>query len=75
MKRKTSQEVEKWSQFFTVMGNVAEDRKEARAITEGEELTIEMKQPGRDISKRSGKLERDSPLFHGTGDNPGLFNN
>jgi hypothetical protein len=72
MKRKT--EVEEWNQFFEVMGNVPADRADARAITEGEELTVEMRQPGRDVSKKAGRIERDSPLFYGKGDNPLLFN-
>jgi hypothetical protein len=74
MKRKPQvNEMEKWEQFFAGMESASEDRKQARAEFEGEELTIEMRQPGKDISKKAGRIERESPLFHGTGENPTLF--
>lgn len=50
-----------------------EDREQARAIAEAEELTAEMLKPLGDISAKAGRIERDSPLFYGTGDNPSLF--
>lgn len=71
--KRSQQEAEKWSQFFEVMGNVAGDRAEARGIAEGQELTAELLKPKADISSKAGRLERESPLFFGTGENPGLF--
>jgi len=51
------------------------DRQEqAAAELSGEELTQAMLEPLADISKKTGELERRSPLFFGTGENPGLFN-
>lgn len=47
---------------------------ESAAELSGEELTAKLREPLADISKRTGKLEKDSPLFFGTGENPGLFN-
>jgi cytochrome c biogenesis protein ResB len=67
-------DMRKWEQFFEVMGNVAQDRAEARAEAEGQELTERMQQPGRSVSAKAGRMERESPLFFGTGENPGLFN-
>lgn len=49
------------------------ERAEAEAVAQGEELTAELSKPLADISARSGQMERSSPLFFGTGDNPGLF--
>ena len=48
-------------------------RDEALAQATGEELTAAMRQPKADISTKAGKLERESPLFFGTGENPSLF--
>lgn len=47
---------------------------ESAAEVSGEELTAKMREPLADISRKTGDLERRSPLFFGTGDNPGLFN-
>ena len=55
------------------MESADQDRAEARAIAESEELTAELLKPKADISRKSGKLERESPLFWGTGDSPTLF--
>ena len=52
---------------------VEAERAEARAEAEGLELTAEMRKPKADISKSAGRIERESPLFFGTGDNPSLF--
>lgn len=49
------------------------DRETIRQLTQAAELTAKMREPGRDISARSGEMERNSPLFFGTGDNPTLF--
>ena len=76
MKRKPQvNEMEKWEQFFTGMESAGEDRKQARAEFEGEELTAELLKPKADISAKAGRMEKDAPLFWGKGDNPSLFNN
>jgi hypothetical protein len=71
--KRSKEEMAKWDAFFAGMGDVAKDRAEARAEAEGESLTTEMKQPGRNISAKTGRIERSSPLFWGTGANPTLF--
>ena len=49
------------------------DRAEALGIAQAAELTARMRQTRGDISGKAGRMERDSPLFFGTGDNPTLF--
>jgi hypothetical protein len=48
------------------------DREAARQLTEAEEMTAQMRTPLKDVSTAAGIMERDSPLFFGTGINPGL---
>jgi hypothetical protein len=48
-------------------------RQIARGEREAEELTAKMRTPLKDISHATGILERESPLFYGTGSNPVLF--
>ena len=55
------------------MESADEDRAAAAALAQGEALTAAMQQPGRNINSKAGKMERDSPLFYGTGENPTLF--
>ena len=43
------------------------------ATAQAEELTEQMRRPIADISTRAGRMERESPLFFGTGNNPLLF--
>ena len=49
------------------------EREAARAQAQAQELTAELKRPLKDISRASGILERESPLFWNTGANPSLF--
>ena len=42
-------------------------------MQEAQDLTAQMRQPLEDVSAKAGKMERDAPLFFGTGANPGLF--
>jgi hypothetical protein len=49
------------------------EREQARIEAEAEELIAEMRRPLADISAKAGRMERDSPLFYGTGENPNLF--
>ena len=55
------------------MSDVDAQREAARFLRQAEELTAIMYQPGRNISAKAGEIERNSPLFYGTGDNPTLF--
>lgn len=66
-------EMAKWDAFFAGMGDVAKDRAEARAVSEGQEFTAKLLEPGRSISAKAGKMERESPLFYGSGENPTLW--
>jgi hypothetical protein len=49
------------------------DREKARLEYEAGELTKEMRRPLGDVSKKAGLIERESPLFYGSGSNPTLF--
>ena len=49
------------------------ERVAALAQAQGEELTEMLRSPKGDVSAKAGKMERDAPLFFGTGDNPTLF--
>jgi hypothetical protein len=49
------------------------EREEARAKHEAETLTDIMRTPKADVSGKAGRMERESPLFFGTGSNPALF--
>jgi len=51
------------------------EQEQSAAEVSAEELSAEMRTPKADISVKAGEMERRSPLFFGTGDNPGLFNN
>jgi hypothetical protein len=61
------------SHTFAGMETAVSEQATAAAIQQAEELTAKMREPLADISARAGKLERESPLFYGTGDNPTLF--
>jgi len=47
--------------------------KEARQQVEAAELTARLIEPRPSIERRAGIMERESPLFYGTGDNPTLW--
>lgn len=49
------------------------ERETARQIAEAAQLTARLRTSKADISTAAGDLERNSPLFMGTGDNPILF--
>jgi GGDEF domain-containing protein/2'-5' RNA ligase len=55
------------------MEGTDEERAAKLAEAQGQRLTEAMRAPLGDISRKAGAIERDSPLFHGTGDNPTLF--
>ena len=69
--RKTSKLVA--SHTFTGMETAVEEQSKAAALYTAEELTKRLLEPGPSIDKKSGEMERNAPLFHGTGDNPSLF--
>ena len=58
---------------FSGLETCDEDRAKAAALSLADELTARLRSPGRDISDRSGRMERESPLFFGTGENPLLW--
>jgi hypothetical protein len=55
------------------MEEAEREREEARGITQRMELEGRMRKVKADISEKAGEMERNSPLFHGTGNNPTLF--
>ena len=61
------------SHTFAGMAQAVIAQELAAAEQAGQELTALMREPKADISKSTGELERESPLFFGTGDNPSLF--
>lgn len=61
------------SHTFAGMETAVAEQLHAAAVQAGEDLTAQMLEPLADISARAGEMERKSPLFFGTGDNPGLF--
>jgi 4-aminobutyrate aminotransferase-like enzyme len=61
------------SHTFAGMETAVELQSKAAAVYTAEELTKRLLEPGQSISKRAGEMERNAPLFHGTGDNPSLF--
>ncbi len=61
------------SHTFAGMESAVSLQQEAAAVYTAEELTKRLLEPGQSISKRAGEMERNAPLFHGTGDNPSLF--
>lgn len=49
------------------------ERERIRGIQEAWNMTEMMRTRKADISQAAGRMERESPLFHGKGDNPCLF--
>ena len=58
---------------FAGMENADAERQKAAALSLAEELTARLRSRQGDISERAGEMERRSPLFIGTGDNPCLW--
>lgn len=54
------------------METAPEERAAILATETAEELTQRMLEP-RNVNDACGRMERESPLFRFTGDNPGLF--
>ena len=55
------------------MEKADKDRAAALAKAEADAMSATMREPKADISAKAGEMERNSPLFFGSGDNPGLF--
>lgn len=55
------------------MEDAEQEREEARGIAQRMELEARMRTVKADVSEKAGEMERNSPLFHGTGSNPALF--
>jgi hypothetical protein len=55
------------------MEEAEREREEARGIRQRMELEERMRAVKADISEKAGEMERNAPLFFGTGDNPALF--
>ena len=55
------------------MEQTDKERAEALGIAEAERLTEILHSKKGDVSDRAGKMERESPLFFGAGENPTLF--
>jgi hypothetical protein len=49
------------------------ERQAAFELAEAERMTQELRTPLKDISRAAGIMERESPLFYGSGANPLLF--
>lgn len=52
---------------------VARDRAEAYGVAQAAAMSERLRSARGDVSRTAGRLERESPLFFGSGDNPGLF--
>ena len=53
--------------------DVDHQREQVRLAEQAEGMSQKMRTPLNDISNATGILERESPLFYGTGSNPVLF--
>jgi hypothetical protein len=49
------------------------EREEARGLMERMDLEERMRTVKADISAKAGEMERNAPLFYGTGSHPTLF--
>ena len=61
------------SRILDGMSGHVEAQAEAVAELSGEELTSKLLEPIASIDRKAGEMERESPLFFGTGENPALF--
>ena len=61
------------SMTFEGMEDAVAQQLEAAALYQTQQLEEEFLKPLGDINKAAGEMERNAPLFYGTGDNPILF--
>ena len=53
--------------------DIDREREAVRLREAAEAMAAQLRTPQASVDKASGIIERESPLFHGTGDNPALF--
>jgi hypothetical protein len=58
---------------FAGLETCDEDRAKAAALSMREEMETRLRSTRGDISAKAGRMEREAPLFYGTGANPLLF--
>jgi hypothetical protein len=58
---------------YELWSDIDRERIAARELAEAEEMTEKMRSPLKDVSTAAGIIERESPLFFGSGDNLSLF--
>jgi hypothetical protein len=58
---------------LSLWDDVDRDREAERLIHEAGELSDVLRTPLKDVSRAAGILERESPLFFGSGSNPSMF--
>jgi hypothetical protein len=61
------------SRTFAGMEEAVTLHSQAAAELQAEELTARLLEPRPTIDRAAGEMERNAPLFYGTGDNPTLF--
>ena len=61
------------SLIFLEMEDAVTFQRKAAAIHAAVELSARLIEDRPTIDKQAGRMERESPLFYGTGDNPTLF--
>ena len=71
MKTKTKTRTD--SLTFDGMAAAVAHQAEAAAVYSTEDLSAKLIEPRRSIDHATGEMERHSPLFYGTGENPTLF--
>jgi hypothetical protein len=58
---------------FAGLETCDEDREKALVLSMREEMETRLRSTRGDISSKAGRMERESPLFYGTGANPLLW--
>ena len=58
---------------FAGMESADAEREAACQLALAEELSAILRTPLADVSAKAGRIERESPLFYGKGENPLLF--
>jgi hypothetical protein len=61
------------SHTFAGMETAVQAQTQSAAVYTAEQLTSKLLEPLGSISAKAGEMERNAPLFHGTGCNPTLF--
>ena len=61
------------SETLPGMESAPAERETAKGLAQTAELSAELLRPLGNVSKKAGRMEREAPLFFGTGENPLLF--